>query len=101
MLGQLVDVTIFHYLRKLTGSKKIWLRATGSTLVSQWIDSFVVLFVAFYIFGKMSIVHVTAIGILNYIYKFLVAILLTPLLYVIHYSINRYLGEFAFRTNDS
>ena len=43
LLGQLVDVFVFHKMRKLTGNKMLWLRATGSTLVSQFIDSFVVL----------------------------------------------------------
>ena len=49
LVGQIVDVMVFHRIRKWTGEKKIWLRATGSTLVSQFIDSFVVLFIAFYI----------------------------------------------------
>jgi uncharacterized integral membrane protein (TIGR00697 family) len=55
LIGQLVDVTIFHLVRSKTGSSKIWLRATGSTLVSQFIDSFVVLFIAFYIGAGWSI----------------------------------------------
>lgn len=70
----------------------IWLRATGSTLISQLIDSFVVLAVAFYIFGNWTIEMVIAVGIVNYIYKFLMALLLTPLLYMAHYLIDRYLG---------
>ncbi|HQV55680.1 MAG TPA: queuosine precursor transporter, partial [Chitinophagaceae bacterium] len=49
ILGQLIDVFVFHKIKKVTGEKKIWLRATGSTLISQFIDSFVVLFIAFYI----------------------------------------------------
>jgi uncharacterized integral membrane protein (TIGR00697 family) len=98
LLGQLIDVYIFQKLRKLTGSRKIWLRATGSTLVSQFIDSFVVLGIAFYIFGNWSIEQIIAVGIINYIYKFGVAILLTPLLYLGHGLIDRYLGkEFAQR----
>ncbi|MEN7548973.1 queuosine precursor transporter [Rapidithrix thailandica] len=95
LVGQLVDVMTFQWLRRFTGSKKIWLRATGSTLVSQLIDSFVVLFVAFFIFGRMSMSEVLAIGVVNYIYKFSVAVLLTPLLYVAHYFIDRYLGKEA------
>ncbi len=50
LLGQLVDVFTFHKIKKVTGEGKIWLRATGSTLVSQLIDSFVVLFCAFHLF---------------------------------------------------
>lgn len=92
LIGQLLDVFVFQRLRRITGSGKIWLRATGSTLVSQLIDSFVVLFIAFYVFGQWSIEQVTAVGIINYIYKFTIAILLTPLLYIAHYFIDRYLG---------
>src|SRR6478609_7235169 len=91
LLGQLVDVFVFQKLRKLTGSKMLWLRATGSTLISQFIDSFVVLFIAFY--GIFENSQIVAIGITNYIYKFVVAILLTPLIYLGHYIIDRYLGK--------
>ncbi len=71
----------------------IWLRATGSTLVSQFFDSFVVLGIAFYIFDNWSISQIVAVGLINYIYKFTVAILLTPLLYVAHGLIDNYLGK--------
>lgn len=93
LVGQILDAYIFHYLRKITGSKKIWLRATGSTLISQLIDSFLVLYIAFYIFGNWPLNQVVAVGIINYIYKFVVAILLTPLLYLAHYWIDKFLGK--------
>jgi hypothetical protein len=93
LLGQLIDVYIFQKLRKITGAKMIWLRATGSTLVSQLIDSFVVLGIAFYVFGNWSIEQVLAVGIINYLYKFGVAVLLTPLLYLGHGLIDKYLGK--------
>lgn len=97
LIGQLLDVFVFHQLRKITGPKKIWLRATGSTLVSQLIDSFVVLWIAFYLLApeenRWSGPQLVAVGSINYIYKFSVAILLTPLLYVAHYLIDRYLGK--------
>jgi queuosine precursor transporter len=91
LVGQLVDVFVFQRLRKATGSKWLWLRATGSTLVSQLGDSFVVLFIAFY--GVFSNQQIIAIGITNYIYKFAVAILLTPLIYLGHSLIDNYLGK--------
>lgn len=98
LLGQLIDVYVFQKLRKITGAKKIWLRATGSTLVSQLIDSFVVLGIAFYVFGNWSLDQIVAVGIINYIYKFTISVLLTPLLYVGHGLIDRYLGaEFSER----
>lgn len=93
LIGQLVDVTAFHYIRKFTESKMLWLRATGSTLISQFIDSFVVLFIAFYIGAGWSLSLVIAIGIVNYIYKFTVAVALTPLLYLIHNLIDKFLGK--------
>ena len=93
LIGQLLDVHIFQKLRRITGSKMIWLRATGSTLVSQFIDSFVVLGIAFYVFGNWSIEQIIAVGIINYLYKFSVAIALTPLLYLGHGLIDRYLGK--------
>ncbi|MBM4165658.1 MAG: queuosine precursor transporter [Ignavibacteria bacterium] len=90
LVSQIIDVSVFQYIRKLTGSKNIWLRATGSTLVSQFIDSFVVLFIAFYIGAGWDFNVVIAIGIVNYIYKFLVAIAMTPVLYAVHWLIDKY-----------
>lgn len=95
LVGQLLDVYIFHLIRKATGKKAIWLRATGSTLISQLIDSFLVLFIAFYLFGgnaRWELSMIFSVGIINYIYKFTAAIVLTPILYLAHYIIDRYLG---------
>ena len=91
LIGQILDAHAFHWIKGLTGSKHIWLRATGSTLISQFIDSFVVLGIAFYLLGNWSLEQVLAVGIINYLYKFSVAVLLTPLLYLIHYLIDNYL----------
>jgi hypothetical protein len=101
LVAQLVDVFVFHRIKKATGEKKIWLRATGSTVVSQLIDSFVVLIIAFYIYpglvkgqGKpWPFDQLIAICIVNYIYKFIVALLLTPVIYLVHGWIERYLGH--------
>ncbi|MEO9804371.1 MAG: queuosine precursor transporter [Reichenbachiella sp.] len=97
LIGQLLDVFVFQKLRKWTGSKMIWLRATGSTLISQFIDSFVVLFIAFYLLApdhtQWPFSQVLAVGTINYIYKFAVAILLTPLIYLGHHLIDGYLGK--------
>jgi len=95
IVGQLADVLIFHKIKKITGEKALWLRATGSTLVSQLIDSFVVIFIAFYLNPQYSYSWqmVAAIGLVNYTYKFVVAILMTPLLYIVHAIIDGYLGK--------
>lgn len=93
LVGQILDVVVFHRIKKITGEKWLWARATVSTLVSQLIDSYVVLFIAFYVGSNWSLKQVIAIGSNNYIYKFLMAILLTPLIYLVHYAIDRYLGK--------
>lgn len=93
LVGQLVDVFVFQKIKSWTGEKKVWLRATGSTLVSQLIDSYVVLIIAFYIGADWDLVRVLAIGIMNYFYKFFMAIILTPIIYLAHYLIDNYLGE--------
>lgn len=93
LVGQIVDVFVFQKIKKITGEKKIWLRATGSTLVSQLIDSFIVLYIAFGLGADWPMSQIIAIGTVNYIYKFSIAILLTPVLYWIHYLIDSYLGD--------
>ena len=90
-VSQLVDVTIFHKIKKLTGEKYLWLRATGSTLVSQLVDSYIVLFIAFA--GIFSWQLILAIGIMNYIYKFVMAIVLTPVIYFVEARIEKYVGK--------
>lgn len=94
MIGQLLDVAIFHRIRQITGEGRIWLRATGSTLVSQFVDSFVVLYIAF-VLGPQHwpINQFLAIGTVNYAYKFIVAVLMTPVIYGVHALIDRYLGH--------
>ena len=100
LVGQVLDVLVFHRIKKITGEKNIWLRATGSTLVSQLVDSFVVLFIAFYVGKRIqqgqgdawSMAQVATTGTGNYIYKFVVAIIMTPVIYFVHYLIENYLG---------
>jgi queuosine precursor transporter len=93
LVGQLVDIYVFHAIRKATGHKKLWLRATGSTVVSQIVDSFIVLFIAFYWLGNWSFAQVLAVGLFQYLYKISVAIILTPVIYWVHTAIDRYLGR--------
>jgi len=92
LIGQIVDVAVFHRIKRATGGDKIWLRATGSTIASQFIDSFVVLFIAFYIGAGWSIATVIALGLVAFCYKFFVAILITPIIYLAHHWIDEYLG---------
>ena len=93
LVSQLVDVWIFHKIKKVTGEKKVWLRATGSTVVSQLVDSFIVLFIAFKIGKGWSYQRVFSICLVNYTYKFAMAFLLTPVIYLIERIIEGYLGK--------
>ena len=92
LVSQMVDVTIFHKIKKHTGEKKVWLRATGSTVVSQLVDSFIVLFIAFKIGRGWSWQLVLGICVVNYIYKFSMAIILTPVIYFVEKRIEKYFG---------
>lgn len=91
IIGQMIDIHVFHFLRKKTKGKHIWLRATGSTIISQLIDSYVVIFIALWKFHPAA--KLMSIANTNFFYKMGVAILITPLLYVLHMYIDRYLGE--------
>lgn len=91
IVGQLADITLFHWLRKLTAGRHLWLRATGSTFGSQFLDTFIVLVVAFA--GTLSIQSIIAITIFNYAYKFVIAVIITPVIYAAHWMMDLYLGH--------
>ena len=93
LVSQIVDVTIFHRIKAVTGEKWVWLRATGSTVVSQLVDSFVVLYIAFRLGNNWSWQQVLAICLVNYAYKFTMAVVLTPLIYLVEKRIEKYLGH--------
>ena len=101
ILSQILDVTIFHYIKKKTGEKRLWLRSTGSTLFSQLIDTFVVTSIAFYFYPMLvkgngdpwPIKQLLMVCTGGYLYKFGVAILMTPVIYIVHEIIERYLGH--------
>jgi queuosine precursor transporter len=89
-VSQLVDVWVFHKIKRRTGERKVWLRATGSTVVSQLVDSYIVLFIAFS--GIFTWQQILAIGIMNYTYKFVMALVLTPVIYLVEKRIEIYFG---------
>jgi hypothetical protein len=96
LVSQLLDAYVFEKIKSKTGHKHIWLRATGSTLISQLIDSFLVIGIAFYVFGDWTIGQWFNVSLNNYLYKFIVAILFTPMLYLVHYIIEKYLKQDSF-----
>jgi hypothetical protein len=93
LVGQLVDLYVFHAIRKVTGHKMLWLRANASNVVSQLIDSFLILLIAFYWLGNWSFSRVIAMGLVQYTYKIVIAGLLTPVVYWVHFAIDKYLGR--------
>lgn len=100
-LGQLLDVHVFTLLRRMTGGRLLWLRAQGSTVVSQLVDTFVVIFLAFVLLpglagdgqARMDSGQALEVSLTNYVYKFLIAVGITPLLYVVHALVDGYLGK--------
>ncbi|EAZ95405.1 hypothetical protein FBBAL38_06885 [Flavobacteria bacterium BAL38] len=92
LVSQLIDVTLFHYLKNKTGKKMLWLRSTGSTVISQLFDSFIVLGIAFWLPGKINAETFVASAFTGYFVKLIIAIGLTPLIYLGHYLIDNYLG---------
>jgi uncharacterized integral membrane protein (TIGR00697 family) len=93
VVGQVLDVSVFHWIRRMTGERYLWLRANGSTLVSQVVDSFLVLYIAFVIGPQQwDLSTWLAVGTVNLCYKVAAAIVLTPLLYFVHAGIDRFLG---------
>lgn len=93
LVSQAVDVFVFWFFRNKTGGKLLWLRATGSTAISQLIDSFIVLGIGFLLPGKISFNDFIHVGFTNYAGKLIIAVALTPLIYLSHFLINRYLGK--------
>ena len=89
LVSQLLDASLFSWIKSKTGDRFIWLRSTGSTLVSQLIDSYIVLYIGFVLPGSLSFVDFMTIAPTNYVLKIIIAILLTPLIYLGHYLIKR------------
>lgn len=91
IVSQLLDVFLFSQFKKQTGDKHIWLRATGSTVISQLMDTFIVLGIAFYLPGKITLEQFFSMGITGYIAKLCIAVALTPMVYLGHYVIGKQL----------
>lgn len=99
LVGQLSDIAIFGMLKRATGDRLIWLRATGSTLISQFIDSFIVSYLAFSLGRQIfpdpaspaaPLAAIPAIAVTGYALKFVLAIAITPLIYLGRRMMQRY-----------
>jgi uncharacterized integral membrane protein (TIGR00697 family) len=84
LVSQLVDVQLFGVFNKLTNGRMIWLRSTGSTVISQLIDGFIVLFIGFWLPGVYSFQEILVFWISGYSVKLIIAVLLTPFVYLMH-----------------
>jgi uncharacterized integral membrane protein (TIGR00697 family) len=93
LLSQIMDATLFHWIKRKTGNRYIWLRSTGSTVVSQMVDTVVVLYIGFVLTGAITMNDFFKIAPTNYLLKLGVAILLTPFIYLGHYLVRKYLKE--------
>lgn len=93
LVSQLLDAFLFDKIKHKTGNRFIWLRSTGSTVVSQLIDSYIVLYIGFVLPGKMSMGTYMSVAPTNYILKLVIAISLTPLIYLGHFLLRKYLGN--------
>ncbi len=93
LCSQLIDVYVFWAFKKVTGNKHIWLRATGSTLVSQLVDTFVVQYIAFVLPGKWLFSDFLVNASWGYAFKLLVALALIPMIYLGHYLIGKFLNK--------
>ncbi|MBX7051596.1 MAG: queuosine precursor transporter [Flavobacteriales bacterium] len=93
LVSQILDATLFAWIKSKTGNRMIWLRSTGSTVISQLIDSYIVLYIGFILPGTLSMSAFWEIAPTNYVLKLIIAILLTPLIYLGHWAVRKYLGE--------
>lgn len=100
-LAQWLDVQVFTWLRRVTGGRYLWLRAQGSTIVSQVVDTIAVIFLAFVVIPSVTggqpwtLANAAAVSLTNYVYKFVIAVGSTPALYLVHAAVDAYLGKEA------
>lgn len=93
IISQLLDSFVFWIIRKQTGEKMMWLRSTGSTLVSQLIDTFLIQFIAFVIPGVWTMQEFWRNAAFGYGLKVILAVLLIPAIWALHKVLDNYFGE--------
>lgn len=93
LVSQLIDVSVFHFFKRKTGERKIWLRSTGSTVISQLFDSFIVLGIAFWLPGIMDTKTFFLSAMTGYSVKLAIAVLMTPMIYLGHSIIEKYIAK--------
>ncbi|MAZ72374.1 MAG: hypothetical protein CMC70_04430 [Flavobacteriaceae bacterium] len=91
LLAQYIDIQIFHFWKRLTRGKHLWLRNNFSTFLSQFVDTFTVLLLLC-AFKKIEWSLFGALLFSGFLFKVLVAVLDTPLLYVSVYALRKKFG---------
>jgi hypothetical protein len=99
LANSVLDVHLFRVFKRWTGGRLVWLRATGSTVVSQLFDSFVITFVFFVVLqglfgedGPADLGFVLRTALTGYILKFVLAVALTPAIYAGRWAVARFFG---------
>ena len=90
LIANLVDIAAFFYIKKATGNRMLWLRATGSTAISQLIDTFLITALAFG--NQLTFEQYISIVLTSYAIKLAAAIGVTPIIYALHELIERRYG---------
>lgn len=100
LVAQLLDVHLFHFWKDLTKGKHLWLRNNGSTLISQFIDTVIVISVAYYFTkalphdpNQSAFMQLRTLVLCCYSFKVLAALLDTIPFYLAVYGLRRYFGE--------
>ncbi len=89
LIGQFLDIGVFHYWKALTESRHLWLRSTGSTIFSQAVDTITINVIFGRVTAGWSWGFIGAKVGREYVIKFLVAVALTPAIYALHEAIVR------------
>jgi len=87
LIGQLFDIFLFVVFKRWARGRYIWLRATGSTVFSQLMDTVVVQFINFG--GVLAVSEIWALALNSYVLKFLLAVAMTPVIYLGHAILGR------------
>lgn len=99
LIAQFLDIGVFHLLKRLSHNRYLWLRATGSTVVSQLVDTIIVQVIAWV--GVMPLLDIAWLCVNSYAIKLLVAIGLTPVIYAGHALLERRLGLRAVQVDEA
>jgi queuosine precursor transporter len=90
-VSQVIDMLLFARFKEATGGRHLWLRSTGSTVISQAVDTFIVGTIGLVLPGLLTFGQFVKVGLAGYCYKLLIALLITPVIYLAHGVIDRWI----------